>query len=425
MGEVTEAPPAAPRPALPGGGWPLLLTLAAVQFAAIIDFMILMPLGPRYQAEMHVGPEHFGVIVAAYSLGGCVSALVAAAVVDGHDRKRALLVLLAGFTVGTFCCAVAPGLGFWPMVLARAVTGFFGGVLGGLVLAIVGDAFPEERRGFATGVVMSAFSLASVAGLPAGLALADAFGTGAPFLVLAGLAGLLLALAAVALPAFRGHLTGPRRAVSPWAVLVHPLHRRAYLLMTCLVFSSFTVVPLLSTYLVANVGFREADLPLMYLFGGAATLVTLSLFGRLADRRGKLPVFRVLALLTVLPVLALTNLPPVPAAVTLTVTTAFMVLTSGRMVPALALVNSCATPASRGSFMTVNVSVQHLAMGLASMLGGALLSRDGDGPLRGYPLVGLIAAASCVVSVFLAGRLRPAEAGEAPASEGLTPAEAA
>ncbi len=55
------------------------------------------------------------------------------------------------------------------LLAARVVTGAFGGVLGGIAMAIIGDVFPDERRGRATGILMSAFSLASVLGVPFGL----------------------------------------------------------------------------------------------------------------------------------------------------------------------------------------------------------------------------------------------------------------
>ena len=56
--------------------------------------------------------------------------------------------------------------------------------------------------------------------------------------------------------------------------------------------------PYLPTFLESNVGLEQADLKLVYLFGGLATLVTLTFFGRLSDRYGKLTVFRVIVLLS-------------------------------------------------------------------------------------------------------------------------------
>ncbi len=399
----------------PGSGWGLLLVLAAVQFTHIIDLIILMPLGPRYMREFDVTPGQFSVLVSAYALSACASGLLAATFIDRFDRKRALLVLYGGFALGTLLCAVAAGYG--ALLLGRCVAGAFGGVLGGLCMAMVGDAFPEERRGRATGVLMWSFSAAAIAGLPAGLYLSDRFGTSAPFAVLAALSAVLLALAAVLLPPLRHHVgSGP--ATSPWRILLWPAHLRAYALVTCVMLGTAPLIPLLATYLVTNVGWSESALPWVYLTGGVATVFSLSLVGRLADRFGKRPVYRVLALLSVAAVLLMTNLPPVSLAAGLAVTTLFMVITSGRMVPAMALVTSSARPAYRGSFQSVVASVQQASMSLGALAGGTLVSQPvKDGPLEGFPLAGLFGCGSLLLSVVLAGAVRPAE--ETAAEEAL------
>jgi predicted MFS family arabinose efflux permease len=420
----------------------LLLVLAAVQFTHIVDFMIIMPLGPVFRHEMGLSPLQFGSVVSAYTISAGVAGLLAARFLDRFDRKTALLALYAGFTAGTLLCAAAPD---FPLLLAaRTVAGAFGGVVAALVLAIVGDAFPDARRGTAMGVVMSAFSVASIAGVPLGLQLAELNGWRSTFIVLGGLSAGVLALAAVVLPPLRGHLgRGQHRPVSTWAVLLHPNHLRAFALTCALVFSSFMLGPYLATFLEANVGLRQTELKYMYLCGGLATLVTMTWFGRLADRFGKLRVFRILALVTLVPIVLMTNLPPgLALGLVLTVTTVFMITASGRMVPAMALITASSAPAYRGSFMSLNAAVQQIAAGLATWVAGLLLHENkaatvattvallgaphGQGPLLaasslvpessaplvGYPLVGLLAFGATLASVVLAGRLRKAAGGD-------------
>ena len=70
--------------------WPemrLLLVLAAVQFTHIVDFMIIMPLGPRMEAGLHLNLEEFSNIVAAYAVSAAVAGLLAAFIMDRFDRK--------------------------------------------------------------------------------------------------------------------------------------------------------------------------------------------------------------------------------------------------------------------------------------------------------------------------------------------------
>jgi len=445
-GHPSAAPPGGPSAWMSAREMLLLLILAAVQFTHIVDFMIIMPLGPVFRDEMHVVPWEFGSVVSAYTISAGIAGLLAARFLDRFDRKTALLALYAGFVAGTLLCAAAPSY-VW-LLAARTVAGAFGGVVAAVVLAIVGDAFPDARRGTAMGVIMSAFSVAAIAGVPLGLELAELHGWRNTFLVLGGLSAGVLTLAAAALPPLRGHLgRGRHRPVATWPVLAHPNHLRAFALTGALVFGSFMLAPYMATFLEANVGVRQTELKYMYLCGGLATLVTLTLFGRLADRFGKLPVFQILALFAVIPITLVTNLPAgLALPLVLTVTTVFMVVMSGRMVPAMALVTASSAPAYRGSFMSLNAAVQQLAAGLATSIAGFLLyETDGgalpvlgastagllasphgqgsllaasslfpgrSGALVGFWLVGLLACLASLASVVLATRLRKAAGGD-------------
>src|ERR1700741_4673051 len=234
-GEGAGVDPAAAR----RGEWALLAVLAAVQFCHIMDFVIVMPLGPQLMRTFGITPEQFGLIVSAYTFSAAVSGLLAAFVMDRYDRKAGLLVVLAGFGVGTVACALAPSYGF--LVLARVMAGAFGGVLGGVVFAIVGDQVPPARRGFAMGGVTSGFSAASVLGLPVGLFLAAHHGWHAPFFLLAGITAAVALLAAAALPPMREHLVEsqgrPRPLAGGLEVLREPAHLPAYALMVGLMFA--------------------------------------------------------------------------------------------------------------------------------------------------------------------------------------------
>jgi predicted MFS family arabinose efflux permease len=393
--------------------WLLLLVLAAVQFTHSMDFMVLMPLGPQCRRELGLSPREFALVVGAYGFSAALAGLLVAGFIDRFDRKTALLLLYTGFTTGTLLCAAAPGYGC--LLLARAVAGAFGGTVAALILVIVGDAVPEWRRGRATGVVLTAFSVASIAGLPVGILLGNRFGVRTPFAVLGVLSVTIAVLAYRVLPPLRGHLDHRRAsAAGTWSVLTRPAHLRAYAFMVLLVLGSFTIAPHFSDYLVHNVGRDQGDLAYVYLCGGLVSFVTLPQVGRCADRFGKRTVFRLLALSTALTLLVLSNLPPAPLVPVLVVTTFYWMVTSGRWVPAMALITSSALPHYRGSFLSINTSVQQMACGLSAVLAGLVIGEGEGRALTGYPLAGLIAAGATMVSIVLAGRLRLAE--EAPAA---------
>jgi predicted MFS family arabinose efflux permease len=389
----------------------ILLTLAAVQFTSIVDFMVVMPLGSRLMRELHVGPDRFGWIVSSYTFAAAAAGLVAATVVDRVGRRRAFLSLYVGFLVGTLLCGLAPG--FWTLLAARVVTGAFGGILGGLAMAIVGDVFPEERRGRATGALMSAFALASVVGVPFGLFLGTRLGWHAPFLFLVGLGLPILFVGARAMPPLRGHLDGahgpPSRPLRQLAeTFSDPNHLNAFALVVSMMLGGFAVIAYLSPYLVANVGVPEDRLFWVYVVGGALTLFSSPAIGRLADRFGKLRVYRVIAPLSAVLMLIATHLPRVPLGVAVAVFALLMVCNSGRMIAAMAMITGSVEPRRRGGFLSANSAVQHVATGVGAWLGGQMLAEGADHALVHFDRVGWVAAGFTMLSLYLAGRLRPA-----------------
>jgi predicted MFS family arabinose efflux permease len=394
-------------PRLTAAEWMVLAVLAALQFTHNLDYMIMMPLLPQFEREMSISPQQFGFLVSAYAFSAGVSGLLAALVIDRFDRKRALLVLYAGFTLGTLLCALAPG--YICLLLARTVAGAFGGVVAATTLAIIGDLFSDSRRGRAMGVVMSAFSVALIAGVPAGLYLANGWGWRSIFGVLGLVSALVWLLILRVLPPLRGHLVHVREETDRlWAALSYPTHVRAYVLMIALVFSTLMIVPYLADYLVCNAGRTERELPWVYLLGGVSTLATLPWVGRISDRFRKRTVFQIIAVAAIVPVLAVTHLPPVSLGVALLWSTLFMVITASRMVPAMALITASALPRYRGSFLTINSSVQQLAAALAALVGGTLLGKAEGGSLTGFQNVGYLASLAMVLSAVLAGRLQSA-----------------
>jgi predicted MFS family arabinose efflux permease len=390
----------------------LLFALAGIQFAHILDFMIMMPLGPILMRELAIDAHQFGLLVSAYTFTAAFSGLLAATFVDRYERKKLLLTAFALFALATLACGLAPG--YASLLVARGIAGAFGGVLGSMVHTMVGDLVPFERRGRASGIIMSAFSLSTVAGVPLSLVLANQFGWRFPFFFIATLAALLLAMGLRQLPTLRGHLpdavTGETERTHPLAamaaVLADANHRRALLFMALMMLAGFTVIPFITIYATANVGIRMEDIPYMYLAGGCATFFTARWIGRLADSHGKVRVFRWLAVASLLPLFVQTHLPPVPLWAMVACATVFFVLVPGRMVPAMAIMNSAVQPRLRGTFLSLNGSVQSLFSGIASYLGGLLIAQDAAGKVVGYGNVGLLAMGATLVTLYLVGRIR-------------------
>jgi predicted MFS family arabinose efflux permease len=239
--------------------------------------------------------------------------------------------------------------------------------------------------------------------------LANTWGWHTPFLVIAGLSAIVGLVAWWVLPRLEGHLAGAaeRSTFSNLvAVLAQANHWRAMGLTVLVMSAGFCIIPYITIYAVNNLGVAASDLPLIYFTGGVATLFSARLWGVLTDRWGKVPTFRVVTAGAIVPMLTLTHLPPVPMALYLVVTTLFFMFVSGRMIPSMAIITSATTPALRGTFMTLNSSVQSGVMGVAALIGGHLISRDSAGHVQGYGWTGWLSAGLSVLALMWVTQVR-------------------
>ena len=384
-----------------------LFSLAGIQFTHILDFMIMMPLGPEFIRELDINTHQFGLLLSSYTFAAAAAGILATYYVDRFERRQLLLSLYAFFIIATLACGLAPS--YETLFIARAFAGAFGGILGSLVQTIVADSIPFERRGKALGTVMAAFSVSTVAGVPLGLFLANhipSLGWRAPFFFIALVSSLILYLGYRNIPKIAGHLDHVHegsRLSQILKILTTPQNIKAFIFMALIMITGFSVIPYIALYLTSNVGISNSYISLIYLCGGVATLMSSRFIGHMSDKHGKATVFRVLAIVSLVPLLVTTNLPVTPLWIVLINSTAFFILVSGRMIPAMAMVSQLVENKIRGTFMSLIGSVQMLSSGIASVLAGWIVTIGPDGMMQHYNLVGYGAAICGLLTFWLVG----------------------
>jgi len=172
-------------------------------------------------------------------------------------------------------------------------------------------------------------------------------------------------------------------------------------------FGHFCIIPFISPYMVANVGFSENQLQYIYLVGGLLTVFTSPFIGKISDKKGKRNTFITFALLCILPIFLITNLPAVPLYIALIIAGVFFIFTSGRMIPLQAMITGAVNPKLRGSFMSINASLQHLMAGLGSFIAGMVVTKNAlNGQLLNYHYVGLISVFVSIMAVVISLKLK-------------------
>lgn len=390
----------------------ILFSLAAIQFNHIVDFMLVMPLGPKLMRIFEITPDQFSLLVSMYTLMAGVSGFLAAFYVDKFDRKNNLIFMFFGFIISTALCGTA--ISYHWLLIARAFAGFFGGIMNSLILSIVTDLINYDRRATAMGTITSAFSMASIFGIPFSLFLSDRFDWHAPFFFLAFSSVLVLIICYRYIPPVRGHLEKkheedrPTTLVNPFAhILKSQTQLMALGFMFVLMLGHFSIIPFISPSLVANAGVAESHLSLIYLVGGLCSMFMAPLIGKLSDLHGKAKIFTWSLFLSIIPVWLITHQNTAPLYIVLPIVGLFFTSAVARMIPAQALISSAPQPAYRGSFLSILSCVQSLSMAIGAWMAGQIVTQDkSTGRLEQYPIVGYLAIIFGFIALILFQKIK-------------------
>lgn len=400
----------------------LLIILASIQFTNIVDFMIMMPMGDILQKSLQISPSQYGWLVSSYGLAAGFTSLMGVFYLDNLDRKKALLTAYLGFMLGTVSSAIVPTtsnpeLNYYLFIGTRVLTGITGGLLGGLVLSIIGDVFPLERRGRAMASVTIAFSLASVIGMPLSLSLVDYFDNNwhVPFYMVSALSLPFWLLGFKFIPPLNEHLKnktqGHSRLDAIRNIFNTPIQRSALLFTFLLVLGQFTVISFLTPYNINNIGLQQSDIKYIYLVGGACTVLSGFLIGRLVDKVGRFRVFTIFAFLSMITIVVSTNLGHVGLWVVLLNAGFFFIFITGRMIPANTITTTVVDPKNRAGFMSLNSAVMSFGSGSSAAIAGMIVYQESEhSPLQNYNIVGYIAIAATLLALVMVRRMSKASA---------------
>jgi predicted MFS family arabinose efflux permease len=378
----------------------IIWVLAAVQFINILDFMMVMPLGPDFAISLHIPLNQLGLIAGSYTASAAIAGVISSFFLDRFERRTALMVTMIGIAIGTFAGGLATGMG--TLILARVIAGAFGGPATAISFAIIADIIPPERRGKAMGLVLSSFAIASILGVPIGLELAR-FGTYRLTFFSVGVLGLIMCVAVrILLPAIKVHPSNKPsasqseirgdfvNAVSVWAWVGTGLQ----------VIGAFLVIPNISSFIQQNLEYPREHLARLYLAGGAMSLLANRLAGSAVDKLGSFWVGTIGCGVLSL-VLYFGFAQPVPTLPVILIFMGFMFSGGVRNVSFSALSSRVPAPHQRARFMSIQSAVRHAATSSGALISSRLLSEDAQHRLIGMPRVALAAIVFTVLVIPL------------------------
>jgi predicted MFS family arabinose efflux permease len=357
----------------------IVFTLWLLVFSSASQTMIIAPLLPFIGGELGIPDAMLGTLVSAYTLMVGIMAILAGPVSDKIGRRRILLLGCGGMTVALALHGLV--VGYVSFIAVRVLAGMAGGVLSGAAVSYIGDFFPYERRGWATGWVMSGSAVGQILGIPTGIALSARWGFKAPFYVFAVTMALTVALLFFRIPQppvkrTKGRLSLRRAARDYWGMLRRPEVAWASAAYFTMFLSRAVFLVYLPTWLARDLGADGDQIATMYLLGGIANVATGPQAGHLSDRYGR----RGILLLASLGLSALMLMTPF---LVTKMTWAYpmfffiMVLVAMRVSPFSALLTSMVHDERRGSLMSLTVALGQVGFALGSGMAGLLFARVG------------------------------------------------
>lgn len=360
---------------------------ALIQFVNIIDFMMVMPLGPDISKELPITNADIGLICGCYTIAVGISGIICAKFLDSFDRKNIAIITVAGLSIATLSAAFA-----WDLVSitgARILAGIFGGPAAAISLSMVSDAVSPQNRGKAMAIVMGTFSISSIAAVPFGLELARSGSWRSPFYAIFILGLIILFFIIKYTPSMKDHLNGKKdNYVSLVKLLKNKNNLSAMIMMATAMISSFLIIPNISAYFQYNLNYPRELLGMLYMVGGVFSLILIQIGGRSSDRVGPIPTNIIGTVL--LGIFLYDGFVHYPKSPLIVIFVMFMGTVCFRNVSATAEASKLPAPHERAAFMSLLSSVQHLGNGAGALLSSAMLVNLENGDLMGMKWVGML-----------------------------------
>lgn len=357
----------------------ILFALWLLVFSASSQLMIVVAMLPAIGEQLSISTAQQGLLVSCYAVMVGVFALVAGPVSDKIGRRRMLLVGSGLMTAALALHVIVDGYAL--LLVARTLAGVAGGALSGVVVAYVGDYFPYERRGWASGWVMSGIAVGQIAGVPLGALLAEHFGFRTPFLIFAATMGatFLLILKSVPqpnVPREEKKLTVAGALREYLALLKQKDIRAAAAIFALLFFSIGLYITYLPAWLTENRAATPGRIAWLFLAGGVASVITGPIVGKLSDRVGRKPLILSSSIGLVILMSGATYF---IREFWLAFPVFFFssVLLAARMSPFQALLSALVSGERRGALMSLTVSLGQVGFAAGAALAGIIYAQIG------------------------------------------------
>jgi len=384
----------------------VLILLALLQFAVILDFMIISPIGYILTKDLDITTKQFGLVVSSYIFSAAISGIVSAGFIDKYDRKKVLLFFFIGFIIGTAFCAVSTS--FVALLTARIVTGIFGGVVGSITMTIITDLFAPMQRGRAMSTVQMAFAASQILGIPLGLYIADHLGWHYTFFIIVVLSVALLVVIVLKLNPINehmSHLSDKTPLLHLWDTVKNKQHRIGFS-ATIVLGMGMMLQPFVSIFLINNVHITNNQVPVIFMVTGASAFFVMPLVGRLSDKYNKFRIFLIGSLATIVIIPFYTHLPVVPLWVVLALNVTMFAVIMSRMGPFQALNSMIPQPENRGAYMSLSASLSQLAGGLGIVIASSIAFQESPkSPLENFDVIGYVAAGLSIIGIYLVYRV--------------------
>jgi DHA1 family inner membrane transport protein len=259
-----------------------LYALAAGAFGIGTTEFVIMGLLMQVAADLKVSIATAGLLISGYALGVFIGAPILTVATSRMPRKTVLIGLMAIFTLGNLCCALAPN--YTVLLLARIITALAHGTFFGVGAVVATGLVAADRRASAISIMFTGLTIATLLGVPAGAWLGLHFGWRSTFWAVAVIGVLAMVVIAALVPASRDNniriaVRDELRAISNPAVLLG-------LLMTVFGFAGvFTVFTYIQPILTEVTGFAGSAVSPILLVFGVGLIAGNLLGGKLADRK--------------------------------------------------------------------------------------------------------------------------------------------